>query len=224
MKKYIENQTISLFVAEDGSFRLITEDSDEVLSSEYPKAIAAYFTARMNEALSKGFSAEDFTDDSEVTEKHAEDPLECASGDSPTLEMQEMEKDFDRIKRLAFQKADMSDSAEQYDVKAYQNMLLTYELHRQKLYDTDQARRYTMITKNAYITERKAAQSIKKMYFSVQSAIKKTSEKLTHLIKNADKMSKDELIDELLDIVSLAIGEEVTAKQIRKKLKGSVDD
>ena len=37
-------------------------------------------------------------------------------------------------------------------------------------------------------------------------------------------MSKDELIDELLDIVSLAIGEEVTAKQIREKLKGSVND
>lgn len=224
MKKYVENQTISLFVAEDGSFHLLTEDSDEVLSSEYQVAIAAYFTARMNEALSKGFSAEDFTDDSEVAEKPAEDTLECASGDSPTLEMQEKEKDFERIKRLAFQKADMPDSVEQYDVKAYQNMLLTYELHRQGLYDTEQARRYTMITKNAYITERKAAQSIKKMYFSVQSAIKKTSEKLTHLIKNADKMSKDELTDELLNIVSLAIGEEVTAKQIREKLKGSVSD
>lgn len=224
MKKYTENQTISLFVAEDGSFRLITEDSDEVLSSEYPKAIAAYFTARMNEALSKGFSAEDFIEVSAVTEQTEEDPIEYAHSDVQTLEMQKMESDFKHIKLLAFQKAEMPKYTEQHDIKAYQNMLLTYELHRQKLYNTERSRRYTAITKNAYITERKRAESVRDRDFAQQEAIKKTNVKLTVLKEGADSMSKDAIINELLDIVSLAIGQEFTSNQIREKLKGSVSD
>ncbi len=224
MKKYMENQTISLFIAEDGLFHMVTEDSDEVLCSEYQKAIAEYFTARMNEALSRGFSAEDFAEVSAVTQQAEDDPIEFVHSNVQTLEMQEIENDFKHIKLLAFQKAEMPKYTEQHDIKAYHNMSLTYELHRQKLYDMERSKRYTAITKNAYITERKRAESVRDRDFAQQEAIKKTSEKLTHLIKNADKMSKDELIDELLDIVSLAIGEEVTAKQIRKKLKGSVSD
>lgn len=224
MKKYTENQTISLFVAEDGSFRLVTEDSDEVLSSEYPKAIAAYFTARMNEALSKGFSAEDFIEVSAVTEQTEEDPISDVEKDVATIAEKEMEEDFNKIKWVAYNGDPKTKYDRWFDEIAFENMQELYWLYRQRVYSVDEAEKRRNRIYNHYVTIRKQIEALRKMYLTLQEAIKKTSEKLTHLIKNADKMSKDELIDELLNIVSLAIGEEVTAKQIRKKLKGSVDD
>lgn len=224
MKKYMENQTISLFVAEDGLFHMVTEDSDEVLPSEYRIAVAAYFTARMNEALSKGFSAEDFVEVSAVTDQAVEDPIEYAQSDVQTLDMQRMEEDFNSIKKQAYHEKEMPDYKRWCDANAFQSMKGVYLLYDCGFYDINKAESQKRMFFNRYTVARKQEEDSNKIYRILHTAHMKTSQRLTALINGADTMSKDELIEELLNIVSLAIGEEVTAKQIRKKLKGRVND
>lgn len=223
MKKYIKDEIYSFCIAKDGMFHLISDDSDEVLCSEYPKAVSAYYTALMNEALSRGFSAEDFREIKAAAQVE-EDPIEYAHSDLRTLNIKKYEEDFEKIKHLAFRKAEMPEYSQSYDIKAYQNVLQAYELYRMQIYDPVQSARNMKIIFNVYVTERKESESRRRIYFSQQEAIKKSSEKIHRLIVGADEMSKDEVINELLDIVSLAIGEEVTAKAIRKKLKGETDN
>ncbi len=218
MKKYIfENNDITFWYAEDGLYHVTTQDSDEVFH-HFSQAVAEYYTLVMNSVLAVGYKDSFFLEESHNIKA---DLLHM-----PTLEMKKYEKDFSEIKKQAYKKGELPPMFNKYyEINAFNSMQLEYKLYAEGLHTKEDAEKNTKIFFNAYVNDRKMAESVKNEYLLQQERIKAAEEKLTQIVKTSNELTsqltKEDfygLLDTLLDVVSALTGEKVTANIIKMNI------
>lgn len=206
---------------------------------KWREAYGAFFVAAGNELTRRDDWSfiNDFTEvrDEELPKaKSAHAQEDC---EAPELKISErssvsMLSDFEKLKKAAYNRIrsgksqkDLDGYTAIYDEIAYCAMCRVWDLFAKKLITVEEARNETAAVFREYRKYRlllrdleSYEKSVFKTYQAQQELLKRSAHLFSHVIKNAEAMSDEMLIDELIDIISAQNGENVSGDVLKEKI------